>query len=876
MSQRPPLTLIVGMHRSGTSLLGSLLPACGIAMPGPLIAGDTHNPEGYFERADITALQEQLLIDLERWWPSPRGMHRLPQNWLTSEPGQQALKDLIALLQVEAERQQGPWAIKDPRSSLLLPLWKQACLTLKIPLQLLLAVRDPAEVMVSLVRRDQAVTGMDGWRAQRLWWHHNAQVLRDGADLPLQVVSYSHWFTPDTALKQVNNLAPEASQDQQRQALKAVKPEHRRSRLHDLPTPLFRPVQAMYQRLNQLALQPVERQRPVRQALEQWLNRQPELPAPAPLPRRRSRIKQRVKQWLGKPAVNRVAEHPWGALAELSCGSQGPAAEHQLHFWETQGFRSLELERIALLAGSTPAAEPWSSSESAITLQVRGGDLNQWPVHAWIQHCPIERASDGEILVLPFGRATESLVALNLMDVCSGQLGAEELLALAQLERVWDPDRDRVRLLRQFGVNASWLHPHQTTNGYLTPMNGNWDACAETLGLAAPEQLRCLGTTLCLGTESPALSQELHPPLLGIPGFNGLTQGDSRSAHLLAQWLQGCLSNGLELVRQQITPEEQQMQGWQVLRQTGAAQKAPILILNAAISGRELQQELHWYRQGCPPAEPCQTPAPSVRVLFDQDKRQRSRGLSVCISLYNYGARILDALNSVLAQSEAGSTELIVVDDASSDDSAAVVRTWMQEHHPQLGRCLLLQHNSNGGLAAARNTAFRLATSPWCFVLDADNQLEPLALQQCGQLARHSAANCAVVHSLVRVQAEQGSDDPRVLVSDTPWQQQLLRGGNYIDAMALVRREAWEAIGGYTHIPGGWEDFDFWCSLIDAGWHGVLCPQVLATYTSHSSSMRAESTTKQERRLSRLLQARHPWLDLPQCHDQAIWPPSKG
>ena len=78
MSQHAPLTLVVGMHRSGTSLLGSLLPACGIAMPGSLLDGDAHNPEGYFERADVTALQEELLIDLERWWPSPEGMQPLP------------------------------------------------------------------------------------------------------------------------------------------------------------------------------------------------------------------------------------------------------------------------------------------------------------------------------------------------------------------------------------------------------------------------------------------------------------------------------------------------------------------------------------------------------------------------------------------------------------------------------------------------------------------------------------------------------------------------------------------------------------------------------------------------------------------------------
>ena len=333
------------------------------------------------------------------------------------------------------------------------------------------------------------------------------------------------------------------------------------------------------------------------------------------------------------------------------------------------------------------------------------------------------------------------------------------------------------------------------------------------------------------------------------------------------------MNSGLELVRQQMTPEEQHIQGWKALRQTGAAQQAPILILNAPISGRELQHELHWYRQGCPPAEPCQTPAPQVHVLFDQDNGQRSRGLSICVSLYNYGARILDALNSVLAQNEAGSTELIVVDDASSDDSAAVVRSWMQEQHPQLGRCLLLQHNTmvdwqpHGTLPfdwpQALGALCWMPTISWI-----------LALKQCGQLARHSAANCAVVHSLVLVKAEQGSDDPRVLVSDTPWQQQLFRGGNYIDAMALVRREAWEAIGGYTHIPGGWEDFDFWCSPIDAGWHGAL-PRCWPP-TPATAAPCVESTTKQERRLSRLLQARHPWLDLPQCRDQAIWPPSKG
>jgi GT2 family glycosyltransferase len=860
-----PLLLIVGMHRSGTSLLGSLLPACGIAMPGPLIAGDTHNPEGYFERAEVADLQEQLLINLERWWPTPRGMQPLPDGWLESPLGQSALTQLIALLQAEQEQHPGPWAIKDPRSSLLLPLWRAACKQLEIPLRLLLAVRDPAEVSVSLVRRDQAAVGMDGWRAQRLWWHHNAQVLRQGRELPLQVVSYSHWFEPELGLRQLSELAPEKSNAELRAILAStVKPAHRRSHGQALPCALAAPVQELDRRLQALALDSSKRS-----SLLNWLEQQPELPALAPLPRRRSELKRSFNSWRSRPPVNRVASHPWGYLAEIVCGSQGPAAEHQLAFWLEHGFRTFELERFAALPGARPLAEPWPSPEEAVAIQVRGGDLGRWPAHAWLQHCPV--TGDGLITAVPFGSPEANAVALNLGDLVPGHACGAELLQLAQLERVWDPNPERVQLLRQFGVNASWLQPQRSTNSYLQPGPYTWARCAELLGLAPPVELARLGSSLCLGSSGPELDQRLEPPLLGIPGFNGLELSSPEHADLLACWLQGCLSAGLELVRFQSTPAEEQFQAWRLLVQPNSAGRAPILLLEDSLGAAELLEELAWYRQGCPPPLPCSTPQPRNRVLLER-RQASSCAVAVCISLYNYGPRIRQALESVLVQEQAEHLELIVVDDASSDNGAAVVQTWMEEQHSRFARCLLLQHTSNGGLASARNTAFAAAESPWCFVLDADNTLDLQATAHCSSLAAAADPRCAVIHSLIRVQPEPGCDDPRSLVSDLPWQQEIFKRGNYIDAMALVRREAWQAIGGYTHIPGGWEDFDFWCSLIDAGWHGVLCPQVLATYTSHSSSMRNSDTNQHTYRLSRLLQARHPWLELPQARDHAVWP----
>lgn len=226
------------MHRSGTSLLTSLLPPLGVAVPGPLIGADIHNPEGYYERSDITALQEQLLIDLGRWWPSRSGVEPLPVSWREHPGSRPLVARLTAVLRAEAERQRGPWAIKDPRTSLLLPLWRQVTAELAIPLRIVLGVRDPREVATSLLRRDRQAAGMTAWRAQQLWWRHNLQVLRDSEQLPLLVVHYSRWFQPypaHQAEEQLRNLAhfcldAMPSGPALEQALARIEPRHRRSR----------------------------------------------------------------------------------------------------------------------------------------------------------------------------------------------------------------------------------------------------------------------------------------------------------------------------------------------------------------------------------------------------------------------------------------------------------------------------------------------------------------------------------------------------------------------------------------------------------------------------------------------------------------------
>jgi hypothetical protein len=91
-----------------------------------------------------------------------------------------------------------------------------------------------------------------------------------------------------------------------------------------------------------------------------------------------------------------------------------------------------------------------------------------------------------------------------------------------------------------------------------------------------------------------------------------------------------------------------------------------------------------------------------------------------------------------------------------------------------------------------------------------------------------------------------------------------LQPGNYIDAMALVRKSAWAAAGGYDHVKHGWEDFDFWARIAERGLFGVNVAEILADYRVHDRSMLHTATDKRDNReaLAADILRRHPWLDL--------------
>ncbi len=225
---------------------------------------------------------------------------------------------------------------------------------------------------------------------------------------------------------------------------------------------------------------------------------------------------------------------------------------------------------------------------------------------------------------------------------------------------------------------------------------------------------------------------------------------------------------------------------------------------------------------------------PETRVIVDSPgwSSRPEAGVCVIVPLYNHAEDVLDAIGS-LARSPRLDWELVVVDDASTDGGGARVREWIEER-PQLA-CRLVRHDLNRGLAAARNTGAEQARAGRLLMLDADNELRSTAIPRLMEaLDRDPDASFAW-----GIMERFSLEGPEGLLSCFDWDPSRLRAGNYIDAFSLIRRDAFIAMGGYSYDPRlyGWEDYDLWARMAEAGRSGVFVPEIIARYRVGHSSM---------------------------------------
>ncbi|MBL1173946.1 glycosyltransferase family 2 protein [Pantanalinema sp. GBBB05] len=205
--------------------------------------------------------------------------------------------------------------------------------------------------------------------------------------------------------------------------------------------------------------------------------------------------------------------------------------------------------------------------------------------------------------------------------------------------------------------------------------------------------------------------------------------------------------------------------------------------------------------------------------------------VSVIMPCYNQGQYLDEAVDSVLAQTYPD-FEIIVINDGSTDE-ATVDRL---QHYEKPGVQVI--HTENRGPSSARNTGIQRAKGRYILPLDADDRIAPTYMATAIPILE-SNSNIGLVYSGAEFFGEKTgrSDLP-------PYSFPAVLLGNMIFNSGFYRKADWETVGGYnTKMVYGWEDYDFWLSIIELGREVVYLPELFYCYRQLPNS-RSERLTR--------------------------------
>jgi len=171
--------MVLGMHRSGTSLLsGLIVKGFGYETGGPLIGASFDNEKGFYERIDVVLQNDEFLRAQAAGWSSDvvkydseKALQHKQQGKITFKEGEKALKFL------NNHPKTLPYLQKDPRMCVTLPTWLNL---LDQKPAIVYTYRHPLEVAMSLQHRE---SNFDLGHGLRLWINYNMLALQNSEEL---------------------------------------------------------------------------------------------------------------------------------------------------------------------------------------------------------------------------------------------------------------------------------------------------------------------------------------------------------------------------------------------------------------------------------------------------------------------------------------------------------------------------------------------------------------------------------------------------------------------------------------------------------------------------------------------------------------------
>ncbi len=142
--------LILGMHRSGSSLMSGVMGKLGCTHARNLMPANFANEKGYFESLPIVTLNDRLLTSAESSW---RDWQPLDTDFFSAPCTLKFQTDAVTALNAEFGDAQ-LFVVKDPRMNRLMPFWHQVFAAKQISTSVVFMHRNPLEIASSIEARD--------------------------------------------------------------------------------------------------------------------------------------------------------------------------------------------------------------------------------------------------------------------------------------------------------------------------------------------------------------------------------------------------------------------------------------------------------------------------------------------------------------------------------------------------------------------------------------------------------------------------------------------------------------------------------------------------------------------------------------------------
>ncbi len=217
--------------------------------------------------------------------------------------------------------------------------------------------------------------------------------------------------------------------------------------------------------------------------------------------------------------------------------------------------------------------------------------------------------------------------------------------------------------------------------------------------------------------------------------------------------------------------------------------------------------------------------------------------MAVIVPTYNSGAHLSETLESILDQTYAHWTA-IVVDDGSPDPAPHRLASSFAARDDRI-RAVRLERNV--GVAAARNAAIESSPDTELIaLLDHDDRWRHDYLDRSIRAydqAATEARRIGVVASNALIETSEGITgetfaDRFGWVDEIDYDAMIQR--NCICARAVFSRAAYAEAGGFSPECPGYDDYDLWLRIIEAGWEVVSVPEPIAVYRIHPGAMSAD------------------------------------